>query len=127
MSYVNGIKNTGDKCKVQIKVNGKLICRTFSALTYGSIQEAKLEAERFVTTRKSLSESLPSTGVRNIHENVVRVNDTNYLYLRVKKGKLDKSICVGKLEKPREQLRQTKRYAKALSELSGLLVERKAT
>ena len=124
MTYVNGIKTTDDKCIVQIKVNGKLLCRTFSVTKYGSLSEATQEARRFVQTRKSLANKVSRTGVKNVYENVAKVNNTEYLYLRAVKGNLDKSICIGRIDENREALRATKRYSKALSKLSGLLVEK---
>lgn len=123
MGYRNGILKTPSKCKVQIKVDGKMIYRTFTAEEYGSIECAVQEAERFVTTRKRMSTRQTQTGVRNIHEKVTAVNGVEYLYLRLQKGDLDKCICVGRLT-TRDKLRKSRKYAVVLSRLSSMLVEK---
>lgn len=124
MGFVRGVKELDDKYRVQIKVNGTVINRTFLISEYGSKEKTKDAATRFVETRKSLSEKLPSTNVKNVYEKVVTVGNANYLYLRAIKGDLDKAICVGVMNTTRERMRRTQKYANVLSKLSGLLVKR---
>lgn len=126
-SFKNGLKKLDDKFVVQIRVNNKMLYRTFSIKEFGSLEKAEEEANHFILSRKSLREQISNTGIKHVYEKKIKVKGKTYLYLRLIKKEIKIAICIGKIENndDLEKLRRSKKYKNALSKLSGLSVERK--
>ena len=111
---------------VRIRIFGEWIEEKFSYRDFGNRETAFEEADRFIEIRKSLTRDenpgkKTQTGEANIRESVSTVYGHPYLYLQFYKGKLYKSISVGRLfnksDFGRKQIRQTERYRQALAAL----------